>query len=624
MIMTMQNITGSILAILSGNSVTTWEFGHDEDANDSERELQEPITRYPYGDLPIAGICWNHNRMVLAACSAVSTGEHEHDNVILISSQSGNLLDSFQHTLASKGGGSSAAATAAIANCLQFGGKSRYLCIGDESGAVYMWDLKKKMRVRQFLHPGHPCRQVSLDPTDSVLLSLSPHRLFLYNVREGKLINTIHPPGNDHTTVFTKYCTSTLEPSMVAVGTNNGSVYLYDISSRSDDGNEESASPFGALLRRHSGSVTGLAFSPLHSDVLVTSGSDGIVKMIDIRTGDTLQEIQNEELTSPINSLSLHAAKGSLCSIGCESGDVIIFDLDNEGEDAIVASMNVGGPVEQVAFIPPPRAKDQSAPQKTPAKSVNPLPMGPTPAKFRFEQGHVNAPTSRSLATSSIQTSIGSPNSSTVLKAQENIPSNTATPTSSSGPFPGSARKSPLSPRRTVIVQAARQNQYSATSKGATQRKSTTALSPGSPPAKKSDIRIDVNAQPIAIRPRSTFMKARSWALRQHLYSATSSSPQQENIAEEQGADEKVKLEDIREAVREEVENLQDEMEEQLRNLHMDMIAQFHQQSQEMNKVISHHLAAIDKLTEENQRLRQENDMFRLVQRTDGQAPIVE
>ena len=63
--------------------------------------------------------------------------------------------------------------------------------------------------------------------------------------------------------------------------------------------------------------------------------------------------------------------------------------------------------------------------------------------------------------------------------------------------------------------------------------------------------------------------------------------------------------------IREEVENMQDEMEEQLRNLHMDMISQFHQQSQEMNKALSNHLATINQLAEENKRLRDENERLR-------------
>ena len=69
--------------------------------------------------------------------------------------------------------------------------------------------------------------------------------------------------------------------------------------------------------------------------------------------------------------------------------------------------------------------------------------------------------------------------------------------------------------------------------------------------------------------------------------------------------------EQIREVVREEVENLQDEMEEKLRNLHIDMINQFHLQSQELETVLSKHFSALERLTAENQQLREENEMLR-------------
>lgn len=69
--------------------------------------------------------------------------------------------------------------------------------------------------------------------------------------------------------------------------------------------------------------------------------------------------------------------------------------------------------------------------------------------------------------------------------------------------------------------------------------------------------------------------------------------------------------EQIREVVQEEVENLQDEMEEQLRNLHIDMINQFHQQSREIESVVSKHFAALERLTAENQQLREENERLR-------------
>ena len=70
-------------------------------------------------------------------------------------------------------------------------------------------------------------------------------------------------------------------------------------------------------------------------------------------------------------------------------------------------------------------------------------------------------------------------------------------------------------------------------------------------------------------------------------------------------------IEEIRDVVREEVESLQDEMEEKLRNLHIDMINQFHQQSQEIQSLLTTHSAALERLTAENQQLREENERLR-------------
>lgn len=67
----------------------------------------------------------------------------------------------------------------------------------------------------------------------------------------------------------------------------------------------------------------------------------------------------------------------------------------------------------------------------------------------------------------------------------------------------------------------------------------------------------------------------------------------------------------MRNVLTEEVENLRDDMEEAIRNLHMDMITQFHQQSQELNNVLAAQLATIDRLTEENEQLRQENELLK-------------
>jgi regulator of replication initiation timing len=52
-------------------------------------------------------------------------------------------------------------------------------------------------------------------------------------------------------------------------------------------------------------------------------------------------------------------------------------------------------------------------------------------------------------------------------------------------------------------------------------------------------------------------------------------------------------------------------MEEAIRNLHMDMISQFYQQSQEINTTLASKLESIARLTEENDRLRAENEYLK-------------
>jgi regulator of replication initiation timing len=55
-------------------------------------------------------------------------------------------------------------------------------------------------------------------------------------------------------------------------------------------------------------------------------------------------------------------------------------------------------------------------------------------------------------------------------------------------------------------------------------------------------------------------------------------------------------------------------MEEAIRNLHMDMLSQFHQQSQEINNTLASQQESIARMTEENGRLREENEYYKAQQ----------
>jgi hypothetical protein len=158
--------------------------------------------------------------------------------------------------------------------------------------------------------------------------------------------------------------------------------------------------------------------------------------------------------------------------------------------------------------------------------------MAPTPAKFRLEQSHGQITVPRPLGTTS--TRVESPNNK-ILQEQENRPQS-STPYSS--PFSLPVRKSPLSPRRTTIVQAKRQQHSAAVVRAIypSGNKITTSSKsppPVSLPTGKESQSNDVNAQPLAIKPRTprtTFVPTRDKVMRQqeHL------SQEQENIQKQQ------------------------------------------------------------------------------------------
>ena len=279
----------------------------------------------------------NAKNLVLASCSAIASDEHMHNTVVLTNAQTGTLLDSLQHNENWK-------RPAGAATSLVFGGKSRYLCVGDMSGAVCLWDLKKKVRARQYFHDGEPALQVSLDRTDTYVLSLSSQAMRSYKVREGVPSTAWRSPRDCR---FTKFACSTLEPQLAAIGTDNGSILMYDVT------DAHSSETFLALNHRHSSPVTGVAFSCTNDKLLASTSQDGSLQFFDKGSGAFIEELAR--LPTRISSLTFNS-DGYSCAIGTEAGEVLIYDLRRTGSDCL-ASIYVQGVVRSLHFSPPPKKR---------------------------------------------------------------------------------------------------------------------------------------------------------------------------------------------------------------------------------------------------------------------------
>ena len=582
------------LAILSESEVILWDLHPNREENNVR-----VFNPYPDDDdgVPISSLAWNHNQMVIATSSGISTDEFEHDNIVLLSVQTGQQLDSFQHDERNQKQQHRHGVAGTAANTINFGGKSRYLCIGDEYGAICLWDLKKKTRVRQYFHTTNdptPSLQVSLDPTDTYVMSLSSSAMYVYNLRDGLFMGTLKLPDGDDS-IFTKYSISYLEPSKCAIGTNDGSIYMYDIT------NHSQSSPLFELPQRHSGAVTGLAFSAINSNLIISCAQDGTVLAHNISEG-TSYEVCALGDNNIIQSMSLHS-NGATCAVGCESGDIYICDIRNSTKDVgipktMLASYQINGPVHSLHFAPPPRVKTQRLATKNNSNDIavntnntnivkiqntTELPMDATPAKFKSDSSNNDDDKNKTITTQQQISSVSSPSapSSAAPKSYTGSPSRFAR-------IAANSRLASINSKSPAVKPASKSTPNTLTGGLKYQRSTgvvnkTKETTPLSPPTKRRPL--DANKYD------------------------TVRSQQQKNV--QQTLNTNTDKEGIREVVQEEVENLQDEMEEQLRNLHIDMINQFHLQSQEIDTALSKHFTKIDRLELENQQLREENERLR-------------
>lgn len=250
------------------------------------------------------------------------------DNIVLTSTlQNNNKLESFRHDAGLKRP-APAPSKNAKATCVEFGVKSRYLLVGDDAGAVCLWDLKKKTRVRHYFH-SHASLQATLDPNDTNVLSLSETSLNMFRLREATLAASI--TGSSR---FTKFSTSLLEPNSVVIGTRIGSVELYDVSLQSKI----------ASISPHTGPVTSVAFSKVNRLLLASTSVDETLAFSDTSTSKIVQRMT---LGSPATCMSFHD-DGCTCAVGTDSGSVLVYDLRNPSK--VIASHHMQERVSAIQF----------------------------------------------------------------------------------------------------------------------------------------------------------------------------------------------------------------------------------------------------------------------------------
>ncbi|CAB9508461.1 neural precursor cell expressed, developmentally down-regulated 1 [Seminavis robusta] len=370
-----------VLVIGSGSTVVTWDCRDELSSSEEGRRFYRPFsppnndttTSASTGSMArISDLAWNHNGQVLACCSTATALEDPiRKNIVLLSSSTGSMLDSFRHTDSSsdptKGHQNRRAGTGPAATCVAFGGKSRYLCIGDQQGDVCLWDLKKQSRVRQFKSKRrHPCLQACLDPTATYVCALSAETFTLFHLRQATFAKqwtfggTHHNNSNNSTKGgWNQFRFSPLQPSLMALGDTTGRIQLHDGLEYEQPqlvcggGHTSHLATSTSLLPHHASPITGLAFSTQNSKLLANVRANGILEFVDTSTGEVIHHQQTGGNASAL------AFQGVSCVVGTETGEVQVYDLrkmmQQFGKAVTTHKMQGGQPIKTLEFAPIPK-----------------------------------------------------------------------------------------------------------------------------------------------------------------------------------------------------------------------------------------------------------------------------
>lgn len=376
-----------MLVIGSGSSVVTWDCRNEEPSEaDENLKSFSPFLSGPQTDgSHIADLAWNHNGQVLACCSAATSMEETmRKNIVLMSSHSGSTLDSFRHTDSSSDPAKyqnkyARNSSGPAATCVAFGGKSRYLCIGDQQGDVCLWDLKKQSRVRQFKSKKRqPCVQACLDPTATYVCALSSDTFTLYHLRQATFANqwNFSSGHSNNKGGWNQFRFSPLQPTLMALGDDMGRIQLHDGLDQEQPqlvcggGHSSHSNTSTSLLPHHASSITGLAFSTQNSKLLANVRRNGILEFVDTSTGEVIHHQQTGRNASAL------AFQGVSCVVGTETGEVQVYDLrkmmQQFGKAVTTYRLPKGDAVTTLEFAPIPKASGSSSNARSRTRSRSP------------------------------------------------------------------------------------------------------------------------------------------------------------------------------------------------------------------------------------------------------------
>ena len=577
------------------------------------------------------------------------------------------MLDTFRHTDATsdptttiihkQNNNNATTKTQPRATCVAFGGKSRYLCIGDTQGEICLWDLKKQSRVRQFKpnnnnnkglprsnnnnnNNNSPVLQACLDPTATYVCALSSETFTLYHLRQATFAkqwtygssSSSANNSSSNTKGWCQFRFSPLQPTLMALGDHAGRIQLhngldqeqphlvcgggYTHTTGATAGS--SSPPAYQLLPHHSSPITGLAFSTQNSKLLANVRANGILEFVDTSTGEVIHHQQTSNAAPPASSAASASAtalafQGVSCVVGSGTGEVQVYDLrkmmQQFGKAVTTYQMpttnNIAdNAITSLEFAPISKSSNVNTNSTITHRRSSSSNLGMTMGGAAGAgPGGVGNAVSFDLESRSSMTLEPQQQHPQILPNASTLTNPEGTTTAASNYTAAAAtvmrRQDFLEDRKPAAVEVA---PPPAVIDAPPVSNNTTRPNP----SLESTSRRDTSAGSTAPRHSDTIAtttKSDRTVIQRNRSNSTSNT-----TSDHPSPEATVLLKNmIIQEFKTEMMTLKEDMEGSLRNLHVDMIRQFHRQSQEMMSVMRHQQQQMDRLTQQNEFLREQN-----------------
>ena len=258
----------------------------------------------------VTGVHFNHNGTALLTCGD--------DGLLALQKTDGQLLCTLP--------AASAPAALPPLTCLAVTPGARYVCCGDVSGAVNVWDVKRQAVRWQLTHHTDEVTCIDLNAASSstaaqLLLasgSVSSH-ILTHSLESGQVTSSLQLPSAAPVRCLQF---SLHRSSLLAAGGDDGHPYLFDVATSA------ALASFSAA-HSHNASLSALLFSPVHPSLLLSASLSSTLAFHDTSSRQLVQRISTGKGGITAADWS---EDGNYIAVGLGEGTIELYDVRREGE----------------------------------------------------------------------------------------------------------------------------------------------------------------------------------------------------------------------------------------------------------------------------------------------------